>query len=83
MREFEESGSEEGVGYGQHKQKSFEKPVKPGDEIDVTIDTVGGKGDGVAKIKNFVIFVPGAQAGETIKVRIKNVKEKFAFAEKI
>ncbi|HEV8290011.1 MAG TPA: TRAM domain-containing protein [Candidatus Norongarragalinales archaeon] len=59
------------------------KPVKPGEEHAVTIDSVGTKGDGVARIQKFVIFVPGTVAGEKCKVRIIAVFEKFATSQKI
>jgi len=58
-------------------------PVKVGEEIDVTIEAVGEKGDGVAKVKGFVIFVPGVQQGDNVKVRITKVFRKMAFAEVI
>ena len=57
------------------------KPVKVGDEIDVTIEAVASKGDGIAKKDGFVIFVPGAKSGETVRVRIINVKRTCAEAE--
>jgi len=56
------------------------KPVKVGDELDVTIEAVASKGDGIAKKDGFVIFVPGAKSGETIRVRITNVKRTCAEA---
>ena len=56
-------------------------PVNQGDEIEVTIDSVGEKGDGIAKVKGFVVFVPGVQQGQTVKVRITKVLKKFAFGE--
>ncbi len=59
------------------------KPVKVGDEIDVTIEAVAAKGDGIAKKEGFVIFVPGAKQGETIKVRITDVKNRYAMGEKV
>ncbi|MFH1470502.1 MAG: TRAM domain-containing protein [Candidatus Micrarchaeota archaeon] len=59
----------------------IQKPVKVGDELDVTIEAVASKGDGIAKKDGFVIFVPGAKSGETIKVRITNVKRTCAEAE--
>ncbi|PIN78502.1 deoxyribonuclease, partial [Candidatus Woesearchaeota archaeon CG10_big_fil_rev_8_21_14_0_10_34_8] len=34
-------------------------PVQVGEELDVTIEAVGEKGDGVAKKNGFVLFVPG------------------------
>lgn len=61
-------------------RRSF-APVKVGDEIDVKIEAVGEKGDGVAKVKGFVLFVPGTQAGQEVKVRVTRVLKKVGFAE--
>jgi len=58
-----------------------EKPVKVGEEHEVTIDAVGSRGDGIAKISNFVVFVPGGQANTKVRVRITTVRERFATAE--
>ncbi|MGM5483475.1 MAG: TRAM domain-containing protein [Nanobdellota archaeon] len=60
-----------------------EKPVSIGDVIDVKIEAVGKKGDGIAKINNFVIFVPEAKEGEEIKVKVNKVLNKVAFANKV
>ena len=46
------------------------KPVKVGEEYDVEIKEVGSRGDGIARIKNFVIFVTGAKMNDKIKVKI-------------
>ncbi|MBI2129647.1 TRAM domain-containing protein, partial [Candidatus Woesearchaeota archaeon] len=43
---------------GYRPQRSF-APVKVGDELDVKIEAVGEKGDGIAKKNGFVLFVPG------------------------
>lgn len=59
------------------------KPVKEGDVIEVTIESVGGKGDGMAKKDGFVIFVPNAKKGETMKVKIVSLKRTFGIAEKV
>ena len=59
----------------------FEKPVKEGEEYDVEISEVGSRGDGIAKIKNFIIFVPGTQKGEKVRIRISQVKAKSAVGE--
>jgi len=59
------------------------KPVKEGEELDVTIEAVAAKGDGIAKKDGFVIFVPGAREGETVKVRITSVKPRCAVAERV
>lgn len=60
------------------KQESLEE----GKEYDVRIDAVGSKGDGIAKVEKFTIFVPGAAKGETLKVKIKRISGTLAFAEK-
>src|SRR3989338_378993 len=62
------------------QRRSF-APVSPGDEVEVNIESVGAKGDGIAKIKGFVIIVPGAKQGETVKVKISKVFKKMAFAD--
>ncbi|MBU0590805.1 TRAM domain-containing protein [Candidatus Micrarchaeota archaeon] len=66
-------------------KKNFDipKPVSAGDEIDITIESEGGKGDGIAKVDGFVIFVKDAKKGENCKVRIAEVKRTYAIGEKI
>ncbi len=59
------------------------KPVEEGKEYDVTIDAQGAKGDGIAHIDGFVVFVAGAKTGETVKVRITALKSRFAIGEKV
>ncbi len=59
------------------------KPVKPGDEVEVKIEAVASKGDGIAKKDGFVIFIKGAKEGETVKVRVTEVRERFAVGELI
>ena len=57
-------------------------PVKDGEEFNLKIEALGKKGDGIAKIERYTIFVPGAtKVGETVKVKIKRALPKFAFAD--
>ena len=56
-------------------------PVKVGDELEVTIEAVGEKGDGLAKKNGFVLFVPGVKEGQHVKIRITKVLRKVGFAE--
>ena len=58
-------------------------PVRKGQEIDVVINDIGTRGDGIARIQNFLIFVPQVKVGERLKVKIVSVGKKFAIAEKI
>ena len=58
-------------------------PVKVGDELDVAIEAVGEKGDGIAKKDGFVLFVPNTKEGDNVKVRVTRVLRKVGFAEVI
>jgi predicted RNA-binding protein with TRAM domain len=70
-------GSRDG---GFRRQSNF-VPVNVGEEIDVKIEAVGEKGDGVAKVKGFVLFVPNVKEGETVRIRVTKVLRKVGFAE--
>ncbi|HDM05843.1 MAG TPA: TRAM domain-containing protein [Candidatus Aenigmarchaeota archaeon] len=63
--------------------RTFEKPVKVGNTYDVEIKEVGSKGDGIARVKNFVVFVPGTKKGEKCKIKINDVRRRFAIGEKV
>jgi len=58
-------------------------PVKQNQELEVVIDDIGSRGDGIARIQGFLIFVPKCKIGERVKVKILSVGEKFAIAEKV
>ncbi|MXR42970.1 TRAM domain-containing protein [Halobaculum sp. WSA2] len=56
-------------------------PVDEGEVRDVTIETVGDQGDGIAKVeRGYVVIVPGAQPGDEPTVEIEQVQENVAFA---
>jgi predicted RNA-binding protein with TRAM domain len=59
------------------------KPVKENQELEVFIDDIGSRGDGIAKIQGFMIFVHNGKVGERVKVKILSVADKFAVADKI
>lgn len=58
-------------------------PVNVGDELDVLIEAVGEKGDGIAKKNGFVLFVPNTNEGDEVKIRVTKVLRKVGFAEVI
>ncbi len=72
-------------GRGEKPFKRFEipKPVAVGDEVEVTIESVGGQGDGIAKVSGFVVFVKGAKKDEHIKIKITDLKRTYALGEKV
>ena len=56
--------------------------IEEGKEYEVHIDAVGSKGDGIAKVDKYTIFVPGASKGQAVKVRIKRISGTLAFSER-
>jgi len=58
-------------------------PVKEGDEIDVKIEALGDKGDGIAKKDGFVLVIPGTKVNDEVRVRITKVLRRVGFAEVI
>lgn len=67
---------------GNFQRKSF-APVSVGDEIDVKIEAVGEKGDGIARKRGFVLFVPSTKEGDEIRIKVVKVLRKVGFAEAI
>ena len=57
------------------------KPVETGKEYDVQITEISRKGEGIARIQGFVIFVKDGKVGQNAKIRIIQVGNRFATAE--
>ncbi|MDQ3873058.1 MAG: TRAM domain-containing protein [Thermoproteota archaeon] len=57
------------------------KPVETGKEYDVQITEISRKGDGIARIQGFVIFVKDGKVGQNAKIRISQIGPRFATAE--
>ena len=55
--------------------------VEEGNTYSVFIESVGSKGDGIAKIDKYTIFVPGAPSGKNINIKIKKIMGNLAFGE--
>jgi len=57
-------------------------PVDVGETREVEIDSIGDKGDGIARIdRGYVVIVPDTKVGDRATVRIETAKENVAFAE--
>lgn len=81
-------GGRSGGGYGGGRRfgggRSFDnspKPVETGKEYDVSITEISRKGDGIARVDGFVIFVKDGKAGQNARVRITQIGQRFASAE--
>ena len=56
-------------------------PVEEGGVRDVTIETTGDQGDGIAKVeRGYVVIVPGGQPGDAPTIEIDQVQANVAFA---
>jgi len=69
-------GSRSGFGSGESSFKP--KPVEVGKEYDVTISDISRRGDGIAKIDGFVIFVAGGKQGQSAKIKVTQVSNRYA-----
>jgi predicted RNA-binding protein with TRAM domain len=67
----------------QRREEFTEAPVKEGEEYDVEISEVSRRGDGITRIKNFVVFVPNTKSGNKIRIRIKELRGRSAVGEVI
>jgi predicted RNA-binding protein with TRAM domain len=59
------------------------KPVESGKEYDVQVTEISRKGDGVARVQGFIVFVKGGRVGQKTRVRVMHVGDRFATAETI
>ena len=65
---------------GEWKVEKKIKPVLKNQIYSVEITSLGHSGEGVAKYQGFTIFVPYALPGETVEVKITEVKKSYAKA---
>ena len=55
-----------------------DKPVHLDEEYELIINGYSHQGEGIGRVNNFTIFVPGAMLGERVRVKISEVKKNFA-----
>jgi predicted RNA-binding protein with TRAM domain len=70
-------------GYGSRggyrgRSGSFNKPVEVGKEYNVSISDTSRRGDGIARIEGFVVFVSGTKQGQNVRIKITQVSDRFA-----
>lgn len=65
------------------RKKTVEKQptvnLTEGMQCDVTIKDIGKKGDGVAYIDKYIVYVSGAVKGSTVKIKIEKISGTVAF----
>jgi predicted RNA-binding protein with TRAM domain len=78
------SFGQRGGGYGNRdggfgsRDDNKPKPVEVGKEYDVTISDTSRRGEGIAKIDGFVIFVAGGKQGQSARIKVTQVSNRFA-----
>jgi predicted RNA-binding protein with TRAM domain len=68
---------------GKFKIKHVEKPcpVELGQELEVNIIDICPSGDGITKIRGYIITVPKAKPRDRVKIKVTQVGEKSAVGE--
>lgn len=62
-------------------QHSGRKPVELGKEYDVEVTELSRRGDGIARVQGFVVFVRGGKSGQRARIKIISLGERFAVGE--
>jgi 23S rRNA (uridine2552-2'-O)-methyltransferase len=62
-------------------KKFLTAPIRKGQIYAAEIKELGASGDGIAYIDDFVLFVKETEVGDIVKIKIKDVKPNFGFAE--
>jgi translation initiation factor 2 subunit 2 len=55
--------------------------IEEGETYELRIESVGRKGDGIARVDKFMIFVPGTAKGDIVRAKIKKISGTLAFSE--
>lgn len=66
--------------FGQNPRPST-APVEEGKTYEAKIEDMGREGDGLCRVENFVVFIPGTKVGDTVKFRVTKVLRRVAFGE--
>lgn len=53
-------------------------PVHRGEVVTIEVRGLGHSGEGVARVDNYTVFVPGALPGETVEAEITEVKKHYS-----
>lgn len=57
--------------------KSRDLPVRKGQDIKINIEGLNHRGEGVGRINDYVVFVPGGVPGDEISVKINSTRKNF------
>jgi translation initiation factor 2 subunit 2 len=80
MLECEACGARRPITVRKSVRADTANTIREGDIIELTITDVGKKGDGVGKIFDYLVVVPGTVKGATVHAKITKISAKTAFA---
>ena len=69
--------------FGRSRRQPLPKPVEVGEEYDVDIQELSRRGEGIARIKGLVTFIPNTKPGDHLKVRITRIGRRYAEARAV
>ena len=52
--------------------------MEVGKEYNVSISDISRRGEGIARVEGFVVFVPGTKQGQNVRIKVTQVGERFA-----
>jgi translation initiation factor 2 subunit 2 len=78
--ECEACGAHRPVNVRKSTKVAENEGIKEGGVYEVMVEDVGRKGDGVAKLDKYIIYVPGAAKGTRLKVKIQKISGNVAFS---
>jgi len=82
MLKCEACGSHRPVRKRKSKVESGASGLEQGNIIEVTIESTSRRGDGVAKVGKYIVYVAGGRPGQKVKVRIAKISGSIIFTEK-
>jgi predicted RNA-binding protein with TRAM domain len=62
------------------RRSPLTKPVELGKIYEVDITEITGKGDGIARVQGFIVFIENGKVGNKIRVKVTEVADRFAKA---
>ncbi len=63
------------------QKEAPKEAVQEGNVYELKIEAVGRKGDGIAKLDRYTIFIPNVNKGDIVKAKVNKVSGTLAFAD--
>ncbi|PWR73659.1 translation initiation factor IF-2 subunit beta [Methanospirillum stamsii] len=82
MLKCEACGSHRPVRKRKSKVETGASGLEAGNVIEVSIESTSRRGDGVAKVGKYIVYVAGGRPGQKVKVRIAKISGSIIFTEK-